>query len=267
MESNQYSHNNQLSRKSTEPQKFFIAIDHGLSFPEMQGLEHPFDILKMVSDNKAIDGVIASLGIYRQAQKLKIDLEDKTRLLLVDYATVEEQANRAVLTQRKMIVKPEETQIVNPQCFKMFLNVYEDSKELYQNCRDLERFAVYGAQHDIATLAEIMFYGNRAFENPHTQASELIRGCRIAMELGADALKIPYMSDLSVVNQIADTLKLPIYLLGGNKKDNITEFLAQLKLMRACKVDGFMFGRNVWQSEDMAQTIEDILYILHGSQN
>lgn len=248
----------------TERQKFFIAIDHGLSFPEMLGLERPFDILKLVADNKDVDGVIASLGAYRQAEKLDINLEDKTKLLLVDYATVQEQSNRAVLTQRKMIVKPEETQIVNPQGFKMFLNIYEDSKDLYQNCRDLERFAVYGAQHGIATLAEIMFYGNRAFENPETQASELIRGCRIAMELGADALKIPYISDLSVVNQIADTLKLPIYLLGGNKQTDYNKFLTQLKAICECKADGFMFGRNIWQSDDIQHTVNDIVRILHN---
>lgn len=242
--------------------QLFIAIDHGLSFPRMEGLEKPFDILNIISGNPGIDGVIASLGAYRQAKKIGINLIDKKRLVLVDYVSLREQEGYSYLEQREIIVKPEETESVEPHCFKMFLNLYEDDKQLYRNCRDVERFAVYGAKHGIDTLAEIMFYGNRAFIDPATREAELMRGCRIAMELGADALKIPYIPDSDIVKEIADTLKLPVYMLGGQKNGDREAFENQLKEMCRQKIAGLMFGRNIWQSDDVEKTIEEILKII-----
>lgn len=242
--------------------QLFIAIDHGLSFPILEGLEKPFDILKVISDHPEIDGLIASLGVFRQAKKLGIDLADKTRLVLVDYVALKEKDGVSYLDQREMIVKPEETEIVAPHCFKMFLNLYEDDKQLYRNCRDVERFTVYGANHGVNTLAEIMFYGNKAFADPATREAELMRGCRIAMELGADALKIPYIPNSNIVEEISNSLKLPIYMLGGQKNEDREAFKSQLREMSKQKIDGFMFGRNVWQSDDMEKTIEEILNII-----
>lgn len=252
----------QIIQNVSKQKELFIAVDHGLSFPGLEGLERPFDILNIISANPGIDGLIASLGVFRQAGKLGIDLADKTRLVLVDYVSVKGEGGNSCLDQREVIVKPEETEIIEPNCFKMFLNLYEDNRQLYRNCRDVERFTAYGARHGINTLAEIMFYGNRDFANPVTREAELMRGCRIAMELGVDALKIPYIPDSNIVKEISATLKLPIYMLGGQKNEDREEFRKQLREMARQEIDGFMFGRNVWQSEDVEETVREILQII-----
>ena len=112
-----------------------------------------------------------------------------------------------------------------------------------------------------------MFYGNRAFANPKTRASELMRGCRIAMELGADALKIPYIDDLSVIDKISHTLKLPIYLLGGSRTENHEQFLEKIQEVSQRKIAGLMFGRNIWQSENMEEMVHKIIQIIKNSSD
>lgn len=238
--------------------RLFVALDHGLSFPQMEGLERPFDIVRTVAENDDVDGLIASLGVYSQARKLGLGLSGKTRLAVVDYVDPAEKNGVSYLRQREMIVKPQEVDFVGAHCYKMFLNIYDDPRELYRNCRDMERFVTYGAQHGVSTLAEIMFYGNKAFGNPAEQAEELMKGCRLAMELGADVLKIPTIADLDAIDEIADRLRLPIYMMGGAKSSESSEFLDQLGGLIRRRIDGFMFGRNIWQDPNMNGVIGEI---------
>lgn len=247
--------------------RLFVALDHGLSFPQMAGLERPFDIVRTIAENDEVDGLIASLGVYSQAKKLGISLAEKTRLAVVDYVDPAGADGAAYLRQREMIVEPREVDYIEAHCYKMFFNIYDDPRELYRNCRDLERFVTYGAQHGVSTLAEIMFYGNKAFGNPAEQAEELMKGCRLAMELGADVLKIPTIADLSVIDEIADRLRLPIYMMGGAKSGDSAEFLDQLTGLVRRRIDGFMFGRNIWQDPNMDGVIGEICGTIKNNAN
>ena len=94
------------------------------------------------------------------------------------------------LAQRQTVISPEDAAVFCPDGYKIFLNVYEDHQELMANIQNLSRFITAGRKLGVATLAEIMFFGNERFKDPATQAEELYRGCRIAMELGADILKV-----------------------------------------------------------------------------
>ena len=51
-----------------------VAIDHGLSFPETVGLERPIDLLRELISLPEVDGLIATAGMYRQAERNGIDL-------------------------------------------------------------------------------------------------------------------------------------------------------------------------------------------------
>ena len=57
-----------------------VAIDHGLSFPETVGLERPIDLLRELVSLPEVDGLIATAGMYRQAERNGIDLEQLNRL-------------------------------------------------------------------------------------------------------------------------------------------------------------------------------------------
>jgi len=243
--------------------QLILAIDHGLSFPDMQGLEYPLHILEKISENEHISGLIASAGVFKQAQKLNISLEDKIKLLTIDIVSTQDYANGQILSQRKMIFKPEETLFLEPDVYKMFLNIYSDSSQLIENCRDFERFVAFGQKNGIYSLAEIMFFGNDDFQNPNRQAELLLKGCRLAMELGADALKIPMPSDITLLNEIYSRVKLPIYIMGGSKTDDTDAFVNSLSLAAKMPIFGYMLGRNVWQNEDMDEVISRIYHIIN----
>lgn len=245
-----------------QSKQLIVALDHGMSFPDIQGLDRPFDTLKNVLEDKNVDGIIAAPGVYRQAENMGLTLENINRLITVDYVATKQTGGMTCLTEREIILDPEEAGSYRPDCFKMFFNVYTDKKEMIRNARDLSRFAVAGRRLHISCLAEIVFYGNEAFLHPGRQAEELYNGCRIAMEVGADVLKIPIIEDTKAMGDVIEKLQLPTFVLGGAKqptRKGLTDSLEKLNSMPIC---GLMFGRNVWQCSDMHSVIEQIKDIL-----
>lgn len=131
-----------------------VAIDHGLSFPETVGLERPIDLLRELVSLPEVDGLIATAGMYRQAERNGIDLERLNRLITVDCVLADDHGG---LAQRQTVISPEDAAVFRPDGYKMFLNVYEDHQELMANIQDLSRFITAGRKLGVATLAEIMF--------------------------------------------------------------------------------------------------------------
>ncbi len=246
----------QAGKGRLKDKQLFIAIDHGLSFPGMPGLQQPLPLLRTIAQSESVDGIIASAGIYRQAEKMHISLEHLTRMITVDYVCVNQVKGAQVLTERTAILDPEEAASYRPDGFKLFLNIYEDDKLLIDNIKDFSRFASAGKRLGIQALAEVLFYNNTRFSDPKKQAAELLRGCRIAMELGADILKIPMIRDHEAIARIIESLGLPVYILGGSD-DHVT-FLNEIKSISRLPISGVMVGRNAWQGEDTVSRIREI---------
>lgn len=248
--------------RAVGPKELIVAVDHGLSYPNMPGLGDPVGLLQRIAAIEGVHGVIATPGLYRQAERCGISLEHLWRLITVDCVC---QANAAELSQREIIITPDDAAAYRPHAYKMFLNLYDDQAELMRNIKDLSRFVAAGQRLGIKTLAEIMFFGNTRFADPAEQARELCRGCRIAMELGADYLKVPMIDDLNALAEMIDRLRLPTYILGGASNHDsgaLTKAVGQLK---ALPIRGLMFGRSLWQQENLEDRIAMILHQLHAA--
>jgi DhnA family fructose-bisphosphate aldolase class Ia len=241
-----------------QSKQLIVALDHGMSFPDIQGLERPLDTLKSVLADKNVDGIIAAPGVYRQAENMGLALEDINRLITVDFVATKQVGELTCLAEREIILDPEEAGNYRPDCFKMFFNVYSDKKEMIRNARDLSRFAVVGRRLHISCLAEVVFFGNEAFLDPDRQAEELYNGCRTAMEVGADVLKIPIIKDTKAMCDIIEKLQMPTFLLGGMKQPTRKGLTDSLKSLNEMPICGLMFGRNVWQCSDMQGVISQI---------
>lgn len=249
-------------KPSPDHKQLIVAIDHGMSFPDMPGLGTPFELLRSLADNPYVDGIIASPGVFRNAARHGIDLSGKNRILVTDFVAMDESGGKTRLTHRRMVISPEAGDACDPDCYKFFFNVYPDKDRLMENCRDLAQYAAAAAERGISCLAEIMFYENEAFQDSKRQADELFKGCRMAMELGADVLKIPMIENTEAIGEIATRLKLPVFVLGGGRRGSDAELLEAIRKVCRQPICGLMFGRNIWQSEDIESTIAAIRSVL-----
>lgn len=238
----------------TEEKQLIVAIDHGMSFPGMPGLERPVELLQKIVGLPEVDGVIASPGIYRQAENLGIDLSGLNRLITLDCVKME--GGRVL--QREMVITPEAAMAYRPDCFKFFFNVYADSHELMRNLKEMSRVADDARRLHVSSLAEIMFWNNPEFEAPEAQERLLYEGCRMAMETGVDSLKIQVIGPADRMNRLIDAIQLPTFILGGCKRDDESEFLRSVAQMGQLHICGLMLGRNVWQSDHMNRILQTV---------
>jgi class I fructose-bisphosphate aldolase len=92
-------------------------------------------------------------------------------------------------------------------------------------------------------------------------------GCRVAMELGADILKVAYPGDPGTLEQWGYELHLPLVMLGGPKSGTTDELLAMVSDAMKAGASGIVIGRRVWQRpmEEAAALLEQLYGIVHSA--
>ena len=95
-------------------------------------------------------------------------------------------------------------------------------------------------------------------------AEILIASARIAVEIGADALKIPYTGDVMTFKQLVDQAKVPVLVLGGAKSDVPRDALELVDEALRAGASGTVFGRNVTKAKDPKKMVEDLCALVHG---
>ena len=95
-------------------------------------------------------------------------------------------------------------------------------------------------------------------------AEILIASARIAVEIGADALKIPYTGDVMTFKQLVDQAKVPVLVLGGAKSDVPRDALELVDEALRAGASGTVFGRNVTKAKDPQKMVEDLCALVHA---
>ena len=85
--------------------------------------------------------------------------------------------------------------------------------------------------------------------NPH-DPKLVAHAARLACELGADAVKVPYTGSTATFREVVQGCPVPVLVAGGPQKGDFDAFLADLKGARAAGARGCSVGRNVFQHRD-----------------
>lgn len=95
-------------------------------------------------------------------------------------------------------------------------------------------------------------------------AEVLIASARIAAEIGADALKIPYTGDGMTFKKLVDQANVPVLVLGGAKSEVPRDALELVDEALRAGARGTVFGRNVTKAKDPKKMVEDLCALVHG---
>ena len=93
----------------------------------------------------------------------------------------------------------------------------------------------------------------------------LTLGARICVELGADALKIPYTGDVDTFARLVSVSQVPVLVLGGARSDNERDALELFAEGLEAGCHGCLMGRNVTKSPDPEKLIRQLSSIAHQS--
>jgi len=91
----------------------------------------------------------------------------------------------------------------------------------------------------------------------------LTLGARMCVEIGADALKIPYTGDVSTFKRLVEVSQVPVLVLGGARSDNERDALELFAEGLEAGGKGCLLGRNVTKSPDPQALIEQLCSIAH----
>ncbi len=101
-------------------------------------------------------------------------------------------------------------------------------------------------------------------EGKETDKETVAYGTRIALEMGADFVKVPYTGDPESFKWVVGSAgKVKVLIQGGSKKTE-AELIEEVKGAMKAGATGLAIGRNVWQSKDpigMAKKLAEIIYV------
>ncbi|MEK7526319.1 MAG: aldolase [Patescibacteria group bacterium] len=130
-------------------------------------------------------------------------------------------------------------------------------------------YTIYlGSEHEAKMMAEFsliedeahaaglgvilwMYPRGKSVEGKETSKDVVAYGARVALELGADIVKIPYTGDPESFKWVVESAgKTLVVVQGGKKKATEGEVIDEVKDFMLAGAAGMAVGRNVWQSED-----------------
>lgn len=84
---------------------------------------------------------------------------------------------------------------------------------------------------------------------------------RLGMELGADAVKVPYTGSAKTFAPVVEGAGIPVIVAGGPRRTDFDTLLKDLEDARDVGAAGISIGRNVFQADDPATAMQAIARI------
>jgi len=242
-----------------------IPLDYGLYMGSVKGIEDPVKIVNKLIDNK-VDGTIMGFGLGKVTANLFYAKKYISKILSVDYMLMstlpgmeEGIFGNTLLSSVEQAVKWEFDAI------KAFLIWGVDPDLQIQNIKYIGKLARSCDKHDMPLIIEPLLIGKNIPKEKRNDSKLIMDISRIAMEMGADILKISYPGDKESFSQIVKNLHIPVLILGGPKKNgHLKEMLQMAKSAIDVGGKGIVFGRNVWQSPKMDNIISALKDIVHN---
>lgn len=92
--------------------------------------------------------------------------------------------------------------------------------------------------------------------------SRIIHAARIAEELGADVVKIPFLGYKNL-ESLVDVTTIPVLISGGQKMEKFQDLLSQIDHCMRIGISGVAIGRNVFQRENILESATKISNLIH----
>ena len=251
-----------LNRILNEPGRgtLVVAFDHALVLGPIPGTEDPCgQIARFV--RARVDAVLLNLGLIQRCVDCFPPAGTPGIIARIDWTTVWNslsEGDHGVL-RSCMLATPEEALRHGADAVLTYLVVGTgdadfETKEIARNAevaRECERLGIPLIVETLARGKDVANPGDPKWLALHT---------RMATELGADVIKTDYAGNVEKMRAIVENCPTPILVLGGSRNETA------LELVHGCMeagAAGVFFGRNVFQSEDMAGFLEQARSILN----
>lgn len=236
-----------------------VAFDHALVLGPIRGTENPMQQIRRFAQ-AGVDGILLNLGLLRHCAESLTPGNTPGIIARIDWTTVWNSLSEGAggLLRSCMLAMPEEALRQGADAVLTYMVVGTgdadfEAKEVERNARVARECEVIGIPLIVETLAR-----GKAIDNP-ADPKWLKLHTRMAVELGADAIKTDYAGSPRAMQSVVEECPIPLLVLGGSQNS------AALDVVRGAAeagAAGVFFGRNVFQADDMAAFLRQARAVL-----
>ncbi len=234
-----------------------VAMDHARTHGVIEGLEDPGAVIDMAVEAGA-DGIFTTFGVVKRYRDKLIGriptflrLDGGPSLYTEDWLAY---------TEWHLLHTVEDalTLGVDGVTLNLFLGGPVEAKT-YQL---ISRAAVECTKIKMPLMVEAVTCRSERIPEP-LAADAIASACRLAFEHGADIVKTYYTGSPESFKYVIDNCPAPVLIAGGAKMDTTEAALQIVQDSIAAGSSGVVFGRNIWQSDNMPGMIAALQHIIH----
>lgn len=228
-----------------------VACDHGMFDGPHKGMENIAEMLGRLGDGP--DGVLLSPGMLGHAKGYFARREAPMPIVRLNFNSVfcfKWGYRDSVISH---LYQPEEAMALGAETVLVCLTLKTGSEAT--DARNAEIFAeLCGQAHQLGLPVVGEYFPHSHMEKaPDEFHEEILIGCRMLAELGADLIKTFYTSHFA---EVTSTCPIPILGLGAEKTPADADALRLAERQARDGASGVVFGRNAIQASNPPAFIE-----------
>ena len=240
---------------------FVTAYDHGTTLRMPLSGPAPREVLTTIVDGGP-DGVLLSAGMLAANADLFARRGAPVPVVRADWTVVDEAWKADSGEFHRVVVTPTEAAAMGAGAICMYLIGGPATGEMFaDNVTAVAKAAHEARRIGMPLIVEATLWGTRHSDKKDPEA--VAHMCRMAYELGADAIKTEFTGDVGSMRQVISSVGVPVLTLGGARgAADAVEAAARDAIAAGAK--GLIFGRNVWGADDPVGTTKKLLDVVHG---
>jgi DhnA family fructose-bisphosphate aldolase class Ia len=240
-----------------------VAVDHGIGGVP-SGLERPREALAAVLAGEP-DGLILTPGLLKSCADLFVGRGRPALFAAADVAPGSTfPGGPGGGEEYRLMAGVEELLRLGADGVKMLLIFGRESAAAHAD--NIERVAAMARACEswgVPLMVEPVLWGRMVPETERAHPRRVQSVARIAVELGADLLKVPHPSDPDSFRTLVEASPVPVLILGGPRAETERELLDGVAAALAAGAHGVAFGRNVFQHRDPAAAVRALRALIH----
>lgn len=243
-----------------------VAADHGI-LGVFEGLEDvPETVRELLPAGP--DAFLLNTGMFRRVYRQWAALgRQAPGVILALDAHIRTSIPRTTQSgdAYRLLASVEQAAVMGADAVKVVLVFAQDSLEPFAlNLESVARVIQESDRLGMPVMVEPTFWGRLVGEGTPVEPAAVAHICRIAVELGADIIKTPFVGSPQEYRPIVEHAPVPVTILGGARSNRLEEMLEGVRSAMEIGVRGVVFGRNVWQYPDKAEVIRELRTALRG---
>lgn len=244
-----------------------VAADHGYMSDVTPNVVRLRPIVESVI-NGGVDGILMSPGQAIRLAPLFKGRAGPALIVRADWMNMPRLGSANVMNavpQRRLlhqkVLTAEQALVLGASAITIYLFLGYDDETEARGIESCSRFAAECHAVGLPCIMEPLAFGGKV--TGANVVDILTLGARICVELGADALKIPYTGDVESFANLVRVASVPVLVLGGARSDNERDALELFAEGLEAGCHGCLMGRNVTKSPHPELMIRQLCQIAH----